>query len=378
MKITAVDAHVWEHPLGGTVHPAWSPGRTWTKLSTTIFRVHTDAGVTGIGASTGSAALTRDLVAPRLIGRDPFSIEPLVRVIRNSGSLWSCMAIACGIEVALWDLVGKVAGLPLYRLWGAQTDRIRAYASLVEMRAPEQRAEDAIRLLEQGYTGVKLRLHADTMREDIAQVEAVRAAVGDRMAIMVDANQAQEPGTPGSEESVVWGYDRALVTCRELAHLDVTWVEEPLGRYEYDLLTRLTASTDVPIAGGENNIGLHEFRTLIDQNCYDIIQPDALVGGGLSDLRKIAAYAGMRQKPTIPHHGGSGLGVAAHLHFSASIPNSPWIELLQEPPALTVPDFQSLLAEPLIPQADGFVRLPENPGLGVELSDPVKAMLAGT
>ena len=72
MKITAVDAHVWEHALEGTVHPAWSPGRTWTKLSTTIFRVHTDAGVTGIGASTGSAAITRDLVAPRLIGRDPF------------------------------------------------------------------------------------------------------------------------------------------------------------------------------------------------------------------------------------------------------------------------------------------------------------------
>jgi L-alanine-DL-glutamate epimerase-like enolase superfamily enzyme len=376
MKIAAVYAHVWEHPLRGVVYPAWSPGRTWTKLSTTIFRVHTDEGITGIGASTGSAALTRDLIAPRLIGRDPFYIEQLVRVIRNSGPLWSCMAIACGIEVALWDLLGKAAGLPLYRLWGAQTDRIRAYASLVEMRGPEQRAEDVIRLLEQGYTGVKLRLHAETMREDIAQVEAVRAAVGDRMAIMVDANQAQEPGTPGSEESVVWGYDRALATCRELAHLDVTWVEEPLGRYEYDLLTRLTAATDIPIAGGENNIGLHEFRTLIDQNCYDIIQPDALVGGGLSDLRKIAAYAGMRQKPTIAHHGGSGLGVAAHLHFSASIPNSPWIELLQEPPTLTVPDFQSLLAEPLVPRADGFVRLPENPGLGVELSDPVKEMLA--
>lgn len=376
MKITAVDAHVWEYPLDGTVFPAWSPGRTWSKLSTTIFRVQTDAGVTGFGASYGSAAIARELIAPKLIGRDPSFIEPLVRMIRNSGALWSCLAIANGIEVALWDLMGKAAGLPLYRLWGAHTDKIRAYASLVETRGPEQRAEDALRLLEQGYTGVKLRLHAETMREDIAQVEAVRAAVGDRMAIMVDANQAQEPGTPGSEESVVWGYERALATCRELAHLDVTWVEEPLGRYDYDLLTRLTAATDVPIAGGENNVGLHEFRTLIDQSCYDIIQPDALVGGGLSDLRKIAAYAGMRQKPTIAHHGGSGLGVAAHLHFSASIPNSPWIELLQEPPVLTVPDFQSLLAEPLIPQADGFVRLPESPGLGVELSDAVKAMMA--
>ena len=200
MKITAVDAHVWEHTLEGTVHPAWSPGRTWNKLSTTIFRVHTDAGITG--SSQHRVGRRRAMAAPRLISaRDPFYIEQLVRVIRNSGSLWSCMAIACDIEVALWDLLGKVAGLPLYRLWGAQTDRIRAYASLVEMRGPEQRAEDATRLLEQGYTGVKLRLHAETMREDIAQVEAVRAAIGDRMAIMVDANQAANPAHPAAKRA---------------------------------------------------------------------------------------------------------------------------------------------------------------------------------
>jgi hypothetical protein len=83
---------------------------------------------------------------------------------------------------------------------------------------------------------------------------------------MVDANQAQEPGTPGSETDLVWGYDRALATCRELAHLDITWMEEPLGRFEFDNLRRLAAATDVPIAGGENNVGLHELRLLIDQD----------------------------------------------------------------------------------------------------------------
>ncbi len=180
------------------------------------------------------------------------------------------------------------------------------------------------------------------MKEDIAQVEAVRAAVGDRMEIMVDANQAQEPGTPGSETDLVWGYDRALATCRELAHLGVVWMEEPLGRFEFDNLRRLAAASDVPIAGGENNIGLHEFRCLIDQDCYDVIQPDAAVFGGLSGLRKIAAYAELRHKPVAPHHGGSGLGVAAHLHLSASLPNSPYVELLQEPPALPVETFQGM------------------------------------
>ena len=129
-------------------------------------------------------------------------------------------------------------------------------------------------------------------------------------------------GTPGSEGDLVWGYERALATCRALAPLGVVWLEEPLGRYAFDDLRRLAAASDVPIAGGENNVGLHEFRWLIDQECYDVVQPDAAVSAGLGGLRKIAHYAELRHKPIVPHHGGSGLGVAAHLHLSASCPNS--------------------------------------------------------
>jgi L-alanine-DL-glutamate epimerase-like enolase superfamily enzyme len=247
-------------------------------------------------------------------------------------------------------------------------DRVRAYASLVEQRSPEQRAEDALRFLDLGYRAIKLRLHAPTMKEDVAQVEAVRAAVGDRMAIMVDANQAQEPGTPGSEDDLVWGFDRALATCRALAPLDVTWMEEPLPRFAFDDLRRLAAASDVPIAGGENNVGLHELRLLIDRDCYDVVQPDAAVSAGLSGLRKIAAYAELRGKPFAPHHGGSGIGVAAHLHLSATCRNSPWVELLQEPPFLPVERFQGTITRPLVPDAEGDVHLPDGPGLGIELN----------
>jgi L-alanine-DL-glutamate epimerase-like enolase superfamily enzyme len=303
------------------------------------------------------------------VGRDPSRIEPIVRTVINSAGGYAGIPTAAGIEMALWDLMGKAAGLPLYRLWGAHTDRIRAYASMVEVRTPEQRAEDALRLLDRGYTAIKLRLHSATVREDIAQVEAVRQAVGDRMAIMVDANQAQEPGTPGSETDLVWGYDRALTTARELYQLGVEWLEEPLPRHAFDEQRRLAATTDLPIAGGENNIGLHEFRTLIADHCYDVLQPDALVCGGMSLLRKVAAYAEMHHKPVAPHHGGNGLGVATHLHLSASLPNSPWIELLQDPPALEASEFQGLLAEPLVPDADGYVRVPEGPGLGITLNE---------
>ena len=169
-------------------------------------------------------------------------IEPIVRTVINSAGGWAAVPIACAVELALWDLAGKAAGLPLYKLWGAHKDRVRAYASMVEVRTPEQRAEDALVLLDRGYTAIKLRLHQPTIREDIAHVEAVRNAVGDRMEIMVDANQAQEPGTPGADETVPWTYERALATARELANYNVAWLEEPLGRYQFDDLRKLTAA----------------------------------------------------------------------------------------------------------------------------------------
>jgi L-alanine-DL-glutamate epimerase-like enolase superfamily enzyme len=367
MKITAVEAEVRRIPFAGEVRPAWSPGTIWRETSTTVYRVQTDAGLTGIGAARGSPQLVRERIGPRLVGQDPFAIERIFRVAVNWGGGAAAVPLACGIEMALWDLVGKAAGLPLYKLWGLHADRVRAYASLIEVRAPERRAEDALRLLDAGYRAIKLRLHAPTLKEDIAQVAAVRAAVGDRMAIMVDANQAQEPGTPGSEDDLVWGYERALATCRALAPLGVVWLEEPLARYDVDSLRRLTAASDVPIAGGENNVGLHEFRWLIDQDCYDVVQPDAAVSGGLGALRKLAAYAELRHKQLVPHHGGSGLGVAAHLQLSATCPNTSYVELLQEPPALPVHTFQGLITEPLMPDAAGDVRLPDQPGLGIEL-----------
>jgi D-galactarolactone cycloisomerase len=368
VKITAVEAEVWRIPFPGAVHPAWAPGTVWRDKATTVYRVRTDAGLSGIGAGQGAPQLVRERVGPRLVGQDPFAIERIFRVVVNWGGGAAAVPVACGIEMALWDLVGKAAGLPLYKLWGLCTDRVRAYASLVEVRSPERRAEDALRFLDLGYRAIKLRLHAPTMKEDVAQVEAVRAAVGDRLAIMVDANQAQEPGTPGSEDDLVWGYERALATCRELAALGVVWVEEPLARYDVDNLRRLAAASEVAIAGGENNVGLHEFRWLIDRDCYDVVQPDAAVSAGLGGLRKLAAYAELRHKRFVPHHGGSGLGVAAHLHLSAACPNAPYVELLQEPPALPVEAFQGVLAEPLVPDADGDVRLPDKPGLGVDLN----------
>jgi L-alanine-DL-glutamate epimerase-like enolase superfamily enzyme len=369
VKITSVEAQVWSARFGGEVHPAWAPGTTWTSRSTALYVVGTDEGITGYGTGAGQPDYIRDRVAPRLVGQDPFAIERHTDTIRNLGGPWLNHPIPWGVELALWDVVGKASGQPLYRLWGGYTDRIKAYASCCEVKPGPARAEDALRFRDRGYRAIKLRLHAWTLAEDIAQVQAVRRAVGDSMEIMVDANQAQTPGTPRLAEGPVWSYERALRTCRALADLDVTWLEEPLGRFAFDDLARLAAASDVPIAGGENNAGLHEFRLLIERNCYDVIQADAVCSEGLLQLKKIAGYAEMHGKLFVGHHGGSGIGVAAHLQLSASLPNSPWVELLQEPPAMTDADFQGLIAEPFLPDKDGFVRLPDTPGLGIELGD---------
>src|SRR5260370_6925546 len=134
---------------------------------------------------------------------------------------------------------------------------------------------------------MKLRLHDWTVQQDIAQVEAVRRAMRDDFILLVDANQAQQPGTPQPEPGPIWTYERALHAARELERLGVFWLEEPLDRYDFDGLRRLCAAVEILIAGGENNKGLHELRWLIEQDISDVIQPEAMVAEPLSSIRNI-------------------------------------------------------------------------------------------
>src|SRR5207248_530396 len=184
------------------------------------------------------------------------------------------------MEMTLWDIIGKVAGLPVARLWGGFSDRVVAYCATAEVRSPAQRVDDVQRMLSEGYKAVKFRFHLTNPRDDLKVVEAVRAVVGDRIEIMVDANQAGvEPGHGGHHS---WGFPTALAVARELELMQVRWLEEPLPRHDYDGLHRLRDKLDtLAIAGGEDNHGLHEFKLLIDRGCYDILQPDALLSEGV-------------------------------------------------------------------------------------------------
>ena len=171
------------------------------------------------------------------------------------------------------------------------------------------------------------------------------------MEIMADANQAQSAG--GWQPGVRWDLERAVATARELERLGCRWLEEPLPRYAFDLLAELSRRVELPIAGGENNCGLHEFRWLMERGVYDIVQPDSLVSGGITELREIGALAEAFGKRVVPHHGGGGLGTIAHLHLVAAWPHAPYLELLHEPPIGSYRHRFAIFQDPPVGGRDG-------------------------
>jgi L-alanine-DL-glutamate epimerase-like enolase superfamily enzyme len=350
-------------------HPAWARGRNQPNILMVVVEVTTDEGITGIAAAHAgveAAIAIERFVAPYLVGEDPLYIERLVPVLRDAEILGA--PVYC-MEMALWDIAGKKADLPVARLWGGFSDRVTAYCATAEVRPPEQRVDDVHRMLDEGYRAVKFRFHLADPRDDLKVVEAVRAAVGDRIEIMVDANQAGvEPGHGGHR---TWGFATALDVARELQRMHVRWLEEPLPRHDYDGLRRLRDRLDtLPVAGGEDNHGLHEFKLLIDRGCYDILQPDALLSEGVGQMRKIAALAEAADLEVAPHTWGNGIGLMANLHLAAAIPNCPFLEFPHDPPSgWTAAARDQMMVHGLTIDGEGNVRVPDRPGFGVELDE---------
>jgi len=366
MRITRVRTRQVDIPLPAPFHPAWAPGRVETKIRVVYVRIDTDAGVHGIAGHEffGAEEQCVARIAEHLVGEDPLRIEKHAGTLRY---LWPYFGTAVWfVEIALWDILGKVAGLPLYKLLGNARDAIPAYASTGQNRTPSERADDARRLQDEGFRAIKLRVHNDALAADIAQVAAVRAAVGDPMAIMVDANQTDVHDAPFPGPH--WTYHRALETARALAGFRVTWLEEPLPRHAYEDLRRLRAASPVPIAGGEVNQGFAELQRLLTEGCYDILQPDVTLCEGLGRTRALATMAHAVSVPIVPHTWGDPLGTVANLHLAAAVPETSYFEFPHDPPAFPSAVYQQTLKQPLVVE-DGMVALPQGPGLGVELQD---------
>lgn len=371
MEITDIRTTHVHIPLPETFSPAWMPGGKQEVIASTILEIETDEGYTGISGSshhpglisegrTEAQVAVENFLKPSLIGKNPMKVEKLIHHVRK---VKNAISTPWFITTALWDIIGKKLNTPIYKLWGGAHDKLQAYASFGEVGTPEKRADDVAELQKKGFKAVKLRLHSDTIKEDVAQVKAVREKVGDEIEIMVDANQSFSLGERGPK----WDFKRALETCRELEKYNIVWLEEPLLMHDFEGLARLCDNTRIDIAGGEFNKGLHEFRWMLEQGVYDVLQPDCNMSEGIFQLRKAAGMVESYNKWFEPHTWGNGLGLVANFHLAAACPNCRYLEYPYDPPVFPIDTYYSMLKEPITVDDKGFALVPQKPGLGVEL-----------
>ena len=342
----------------GSIEPAWALGGSMSFVigGGAFLEIHTDQGLVGIGHPPSAKAIP--IIKEYLIGKDPFDAERHFPALSQATSYRD----AAFVDIALWDLIGKCCGKPLYKLWGGGKDKVRAYASMVLLSNPEERAAMAVRLQGEGWKGVKLRFHFPTMKEDLRVFEAVRKAAGAGLDLMVDANQSF-PVRMGIE----WDFYRALETARALQAMKCYWLEEPLKRDDYDGQARLCSTVDLPIAGGEVHHDFGIFARLIREKVFDILNPEG-AELGLAGLRKVASTAAVFGIPVAPHNGLMRIGTVAHLHVIASSSNADYIELIHDPPIGSYLHNFAIFRSPPTVDTDGYMAVPQGPGLGVEIN----------
>ncbi len=312
--------------------PARWDTRNRVHFDATIVRVRTDSGLEGWGSGdlmvgfAGHEAL--------FVGQDALAIERHHRVLSHIdfhyGRCWP-------LDLALWDLAGKITGQPCWRLLGGLSSRVRVYASSGTLREPAALAEQAERYLAQGFRAMKIRFRRGDWREDIRALEAVRARIGQRLELMVDCNQGWR--MPWDTEAP-WSLKDALAVARELEHLRVFWMEEPLHRGDHAGMKALRQATEVRIAGGEMTRQLHELRDLITTGSIDVLQPDAALVGGITGLRLVAGLA-----------------------------DAPFLEYAYDPPEWTLERRDFIMTEPLKADAHGWLHLSDAPGMGYALDE---------
>jgi len=337
-----------------------------------LVRVRTDEGIVGYGECSPMnnalvAAHIERALAPLVAGRDPFDVEALVErmIVVTYKLAGQSMAMAVsGIEIALWDIMGKALGQPIYKLLGgAYRKQIPVYAS--SMRRDITPAEEARRLAalveKHGFRAVKVRV-GDVFGYDedassgrsAALVKEVRAALGDDVEIMMDANSC-------------YTAPRAIELGRALERYRIFHFEEPCPYWDLESTAKVAEALDMPVAGGEQDWQLSRFREMLEQRAVDIVQPDLIKAGGFSVCKKISYLAEAFGCVCTPHQ-TQPFGTVANLHLAASTPNCRYFQEYNIEPH---PLQDSLFREPVLEVKDGCLTVPEGPGLGVEINEDI-------
>ena len=329
-----------------------------------IVKITTEDGTVGWGEGhaplgpRATVAVVEDVLAPLLLGEDPLAIEPLWERMYGSMRLrghstgYQLEAIA-GVDIALWDLAGKLLGLPCYRLLGGPfRTELPTYASGVPGVTVEQRAASAERFIADGYTAMKASIGRGSIDEDLAAVRALVEVVGSRADVLVDAHGAYASHT-------------ALEVGHELQRMGVKWFEDPLPPEDVDGYVALSRALEMPVAAGETECTRWQFEERLSRKAVSVILPDICRAGGISEGRKIATVADVHNVRWAAHVSmGTSLHVAAAAHLAAASANFLIFEFSSTPN----PIGDVLLTHPLHPES-GVLRVPDGPGLGITFNE---------
>ncbi|MBR1191035.1 mandelate racemase/muconate lactonizing enzyme family protein [Bradyrhizobium sp. AUGA SZCCT0160] len=375
MKITDIRTHI----LQATLSQPFAYSRAWYDTRTAMLvEIETDGGLIGWGECYGPAAINSAVVksvAPWLIGEDPLRTDFLWQTVyarlRDHGQKGVVIEGLSGIDIALWDIKGKHFGVPAHQLLGGRVrSEVQAYATGLYRRksGDPQRylAEEAAGYVAEGFKAVKLKVGFG-VEEDAAVTRAVREAIGPGIALMVDANHAYDATA-------------AIRLGRMIEPHDIGWFEEPVPPEDLAAYREVKSALSIPIAGGECEFTRFGFRDILVSRAMDIIQPDTCAAGGLSECKKIADMAeafGIRYNP---HVWGTGIAIAASLQLLAVLPTHTPSSLAPLQPMLEFdrtehPIRQAILKRP-IEHERGIVRVPDGPGLGVEVDREALARFA--
>jgi L-alanine-DL-glutamate epimerase-like enolase superfamily enzyme len=351
--------------------PEIDESRTDSSQDALLIRVRTDAGITGWGEVDGCPAVAKAIIeAPvshtqvkglrhMLLGEDPFQTEYLWKKLYEGTSYYgragAVIQAMAGIDLALWDIKGKALGKPIWALLGGKPARLRAYSSNMFQHTVEATVERAKAAIDAGYTAVKFgwepfgRAGIDL---DLRYLEAIKRVTGESVEFMLDVGHA-------------WDAKTAIQRCRRFEKYQLAWIEEPLHPDDYSGYARLCSQAAQHIAAGEQECTVNGFERLIREGQIDLAQVD-LARCGFTQAMKIASIAHQAGIKVANHCFTTDINVAAALHFLASIPNARILEYGVEPGEIA----RRLARKPIVVE-DGFVRVPEEPGLGVEPDEAV-------
>lgn len=371
MRITAMETFLLQSPLERPF--GWSQG--WTDhRATGLLKITTDAGLVGWGEgiSGPAAAILRDYFAPHLLGQDPMQRNALwhrmYHTLYNANLAGGFGGSALSaVDIALWDIAGQALGRPIYELLGGRVrDRVAVYATglyYTEGEFPHRLLEEARGYVAAGFRGMKTKVGGLSLAEDVRRVAAIREAIGPDVHLMVDANQAYNPAT-------------AIRIGQMLAPYDILWFEEPVAAQDVDGYLQVKAAVPMAIAGGEGLRTRFDFRDFLARRALDIAQPDVINVGGITELRNVALMANAFGVQVNAHVWGSPVMIAATLHVMATVPPCPTARQplpYQQEPVMEFDRTPSIIRETVcrepIQQQDGFVPVPDGPGLGIQVDE---------